>query len=243
VNKRQILSLGVTLLATITGCELWRPPVPTPDELARGLVVMYPGVYNTTTEMYGFYTGLRAAGIDQAIEVRPWSLPLINFAVPAEFLHLERPWATTEALRVAQYRRDHPGAPVTLLGYSGGAMIAILVAEELPQGSSVDRVIMMSPGVSTTYDLGLMLDHTRHGAVAYWSQNDWVTNLITFNWGALDGVFGPSAATQGFAMTDQKLTQIEWGPDLAVYGNYGGHADYLFSVDWIRDFVAPWVAR
>jgi len=113
----------------ISGCGLWSPPAATPEELSKGLVVMYPGALNTTIEMAGVYTGLREAGIDHAIEVVPWQTPMANFLMPTEFLGIQRPWARVEAARIAQYSTEQPGSPVTLLGYSGGAMMCILVAD------------------------------------------------------------------------------------------------------------------
>jgi pimeloyl-ACP methyl ester carboxylesterase len=235
-HTRYLLSAAVIL---VSGCELWRPPPATPEEMDKGLVVMYPGVLNTTTEMVGIYSGLRDAGVDYAIEVVPWEMPLANFLMPTTFLASQRPWAKDEASRIAQYSAEHPGSPVTLLGYSGGAMMCIQVAEEMPENTSVDWIIMMAPGVSTTYDLDPMLEHTARGAVVYWSAGDAFTNQITSSLGTLDGIFGPPAASFGFTTKNAKLIQIESSSAFSQDGNDGGHLGYIASASWIRDFVAP----
>lgn len=204
---------------------------------------MYPGVLNTTTEMAGTYEGLRDAGVDLAVEVVPWGIPLANFLMPADFSAYERPWAKTEASRIAQYSREHPGSPVTLLGYSGGAMICILVAEEMPDNSSVDWIIMMAPGVSPTYDLNPMLQHASLGAIVYWSSVDLLSSQITNSLGTLDGVFGPSAASVGFTTQSAKLTQIESSSTLTQDGSDGGHTSYITSASWIRDNLALWIGN
>lgn len=227
----------------VSGCGILEPSPPSDAELARGLVIMYPGALNSTFEMLGFYAGMRAAGVQQAIEIKPWAPPLLNFVIPKDFVEYERPWAREEARRIAQYQRDYPGRPVTLLGYSGGAMVCILVAEELPAGHAIDRVIMMSPGVSTTYDLEPMLANTSGSAFVYWSPLDTVVNFATSLLGTLDGFFGPSAATLGFANDNPKLQQFQFGPQFAVFGNEGEHTDYAFSIEWISRFVAPWIAH
>jgi pimeloyl-ACP methyl ester carboxylesterase len=231
-----LLSIAVILFA---GCDLWRPPPPTPEQLNQGLVVMYPGVVNTTTEMASVYAGLRDAGNEQAIEVVPWEMPFANFLMPTEFLASQRPWAKDEASRIAQYSAEHPGSPVTLLGFSGGAMMCILVAEEMPENTSVDWIIMMAPGVSPSYDLNPMLERTNRGAVVYWSAIDSFCSQITVSLGTLDGVFGPSAASFGFTTKSLKLTQIEWSSAFSQAGNDGGHTGSIASSSWIRDFVAP----
>ncbi|HWL95396.1 MAG TPA: hypothetical protein VNT79_17890 [Phycisphaerae bacterium] len=235
--------LVATLVTLGTACDVWEPPAPTADELNRGLIVLYPGALNTRSEMLGFYSGLRAAGIDQAIEVRPWAPPLLNFFIPTEFLEYERPWAREEAARLAAHRAANPGSPVTLLGFSGGAMVCVLVGEEMPAGEQIDRIILMSPGISTAYDLTRMLENTTDGAYVYWSAKDTVINFTTHWLGTLDGVFGPAAAAFGFEMEHPKLRQVSWSPALALFGNNGEHNDYAFSVEWIREFVAPWVAH
>ncbi len=237
---RLVLSAAFIL---VSGCELWRPPMATPEELNKGLVVMYPGALNTTTEMVGVHEGLRDAGIDHAIEVVQWGMPLANFLIPTTFLAAQRPWAKIEANRIARYSAEHPGSPVTLLGFSGGAMMCILVAEAMPENTSVDWVIMLGPGVSPTYDLDPMLKCTTRGAVVYWSPIDFLSSQVTVALGTLDGVFGPSAATFGFTARNAKLTQIEWSSANLQNGNDGGHTGYISSASWIRDFVAPGIVN
>lgn len=232
-----VFLLSISLILH-SACQGWTPPAATPEELDKGLVVMYPGVVNTTTELATVYVGLRDAKIDCAIEVVPWAIPMINFFMPTDFLRLQRPWAIVEANRIARYFDAHPGSPVTLLGYSGGAMMCILVAEELPENASVDWIIMMAPGVSTTYDLKPMLERTVRGAIVFWSASDTLTSQITMAWGTLDGLFVPAAAGFGFASKHPKLTQIEWAPG-RLDGNDGGHSGYISSASWIRDIVAP----
>lgn len=241
LSRNSVTAALLFFAGLAVGCDVWIPPTPSAAELDRGLIVLYPGAMNTRTEMIGFYYGLRAAGIDQAIEVRPWALPLLNFVIPTQFLEFQRPWAVEEAARIAAYRAQHPNGRVTLLGFSGGAMICALVAEEMPPGSMIDQIIMMSPGISTRYDLGPMLANTSDGAIVYWSPRDTVINFTTQWLGTLDGVFGPSAAGFGFEMQHPKLTQVSFGPPLAIFGNTGQHTDYTFSVEWIEAIVAPWI--
>ena len=233
---------AVVVLPTLAGCNPWQAPEPTAGELDAGLVVLYPGAYNSQWEMSGFYEGLRAAGRGQAIHVAQWAGHLEQWLALAGFFEMVRDWAKAEAARIAGYKAEHPGAPVTLISYSGGAMMAILVTEQMPEGTEIDRVILMSPGVSRHYDLGAMLARTVDGAVAYWSPVDDFAIGLVQSLGTVDGEFAEPAASFGFAATHDKLVQVRWEPEMAQYGNFGGHMDYLFLVPWIRDYVAPWVA-
>lgn len=203
---------------------------------------MYPGSTNTHTEMQGFYIGLRDAHVDQAIEVVPWSLPMAHFFNPDGFVDSNRPWARAEAARIAAYQDAHPGAPVTLLGFSGGSMAAIMVSEELAPERSVTCVIMLTPAVSRHYDLTAMLERVSSGAIVYWSPRDQVANAIVGMLGTVDGVFSEPAASHGFAMAHPKLTQIPWDESMAAgYQQNGDHLDFFWNLAWIRDYVGPWV--
>ncbi len=234
---------GLPLVACANpGCDTWIPPAPTAEELARGLVVLYPGSTNTRTEMQGFYIGLRDAHVNQAIEVVPWSLPLEHFFNPSGFVEQNRPWAAAEAARIVAYQDAHPGAPVTLLGFSGGSMTAIMVTESMPAGRGVDCVIMLTPAVSRHYDLAHMLDRVTGGAIVYWSPRDQIADALVEALGTVDGAFSDAAATYGFASTDDRLTQIAWDPSMAAaYGQNGDHLDFFWNIAWIRDYVGPWV--
>lgn len=238
-----VVYLGILWLPAVMGCDVWQPPVPSADEYDRGLVVMYPGTTNTRTEMIGFYSALRASGLDMAIEVVPWSFPLLRLAYPDTFFDDQRSWAMEEALRILEFRTRHPSAPVTLFGFSGGAMMAIMVAEELPEAVAVDRVILLSAGVSSRYDLTNMLEKSTGGAFAYWSSRDTFSLGLAQSFGTVDGDYQSPAAVFGFDLTHPMLTQLSWDESMRNdFGNNGDHFDYFLNSAWIQRYVAPWVA-
>lgn len=221
---------------------LWEMPATTPEELERGLVVFYPGSYNSEWEMRSFHKGLRAAGVDHAIELVHWSSPLEAFFVPQGFLDRTGAHARAEAQRIAEYRAAHPAAPVTLLGFSAGSAMAVMVAEELPEGSTVDSLILVGPGLSRYYELGPALENTSQHIAVYWSATDDLAMFFVETFGTVDGEYAESAATFGFATEHERLIQLSWEPEMAVYGGRGDHTDFMFLEDWIRDYLAPWVA-
>ncbi|HKQ46510.1 MAG TPA: hypothetical protein VJZ71_00390 [Phycisphaerae bacterium] len=240
--SRTLKSLCI-IFVFLSGCDVWRPPTPTEAELDKGLVVMYPGSFNTTIEMLGFYEGLRQGGVDEAIELVQWAAFLDHYYDPtgAQVRNDER--ARQEAARFAAYKQAHPDRPVTLLGYSGGAWFAILVAERMPEGTQVDRLILMSAAMHRSYDVSAALAGTREEIVLFWSPRDQFTQDRGVEENLADSTHGPPAASFGFDMQDERLMQIEYDPAWEQYGHYGEHADYLPLVGWIGQFVAPWVAK
>lgn len=241
-TRRYGAGILLTVILALTGCELWRPPPVTSEELGRGLVVLYPGSFNTTSELIGFYFGLREGGVDHAIEVVQWALSLDHIIDPAGAQVRTHQRAAAEAERIFAYKQAHPGRPVTLLGYSAGCWFATLTAERMPPNCPVDRVIMMSPAFDKKYDLTAALANTRLGIVSFWSAKDLFTLDIRDTFNLADSTRFDPAATFSFDMDDPALVQVAYDPAWADFGHYGGHADYLFLVGWLSEFVAPWVA-
>lgn len=229
----------------VAGCgDVWTDPLSTPLQYDKGLIVMYPGALVSDSEMLGFWTGLRFAGIDQAIEVQQWTPPLSNEIDPIGTYQLNRETAVVEAGRIADYVRAHPHAPVTLFGYSAGSMYAMMVAAELPADAPVDQLILLSSSVSHKYDIAPALNRSRGGAVAYWSPNEFTIRLLLALIGNTDLTRDPAAAYTGFDSNDARLTQICWTPDMLLrYGHIGEHSAYIFNLGWIIDYLAPHVPR
>jgi pimeloyl-ACP methyl ester carboxylesterase len=245
VDTRSIIhAAAFAALVILTGCEIWAPPTPTDTEQSLGLIVMYPGDDGGSTEMIGFYTGLREAGVNQAIESTRWTLPWESSLARPAFWEKFPDWARQEAERIAAYQLAHPGAPITLLGYSGGCMAAIMVAAQMPEGSAVDRVLLLSPGVSPDYDLQPTLAKVRDRVIVYWSPKEvQLGGALLQVLGTVDGNYTQAAAFTGFNQTDPKLEQIEWSEEMAAFGNNGDHLDYFWNVPWIRQYVTQWIAQ
>lgn len=216
------------------------PSEPPPAELDRGLIIFYAGASSVPEEEILWFIALRAAGIDQAIQGIAWGIPYDNYN-NAILTDRARAFAVTEAARLAQYMDDYPGRPVTLMGYSAGALVAAFVAEQMPADHPIDRFVMVSPDASPDYDLTAALDHTRLGGVSFWSPIDDQISALTVGLGTLDGFVGIPAATAGFRVTDPRLTQISWSPEMLLYGHLGKHFDYVLNPVWFAHFVSPWV--
>ena len=128
-----------------------------------------------------------------------------------------------------------------LIGVSGGAMAAIMVAEALPDGALLNRAVLIGPDVSRDYDLSRMLDHAARGAVCYFSPFDGFDFWAALTFETFDTVRAEPAATFGFDSDDPRLVQFHWTPNMLAYGSIGQHLDYALLPEWVRDFIAPFV--
>lgn len=228
-------------LIPASSCNVWAPPPPAADALERGLVIMYPGAFNSDIELSQFYQAFETSKIPYAVEIKVWGTTERQILDPYGAYEEMRQTAIGESARIAEYRHNNPELPIILLGYSAGAGTAMLAAENLPDDVKITRVIMLSPSVSRGYDVTKMLDHTTHGAVAYSSGQDWFVNFAMNVIGNNDLVWGDTAATFGFDSTDERLIQFRWDPAMLLYGNAGGHWDYFLNRLWITDHVLPWI--
>lgn len=202
---------------------------------------MYPGALASDSEMLGFYATFRLVGIDQAIEVPQWTTP-VSFGIDPVATYAQiKIDAAAEAERIEDYIRAHPDSPVTLFGFSAGSMFALMVAEALPDDAPVDMIILISSSVSHKYDVGPALDHSRGGAVAYWSPLENTLRIWMALLGTTDQTHDDAAAYRGFDSKDPRLVQIEWTPDMLRYWQPGEHSAYLFNLGWILDYIVPHV--
>jgi pimeloyl-ACP methyl ester carboxylesterase len=245
MSTRTLRALVLFVGLHAVGCnalDIGRPPPPTAEEYGRGLIVFYPGSSNMYIESIGFYNAFKEAGVDQAIEVVPWSGFLTHQVFPETEVPAILEFARQEAARLAEYIRDHPKCPVTILTYSGGALMALETAAAMPADTPVDRVITMSPGLWRDYDLGRALDGTTQGVLYYWSPQEENVELVAAVFGTADGHFEMAAAGFGFSYQDPRLIEVVWTPEMAALGNNGGHLDYIVNIEFIKAVVVPWLA-
>jgi len=201
---------------------------------------MYPGASSVPGELTAWVAGLQLAGVTSEIEVIAWGTPGQNLS-NATLYELNHTWSVSESARLKDLIDEHPDEPMTVIGYSAGAAIAIWTTESLPAGYAVDRVVLLGADLSPGYDLTQMLDHTRDGGMHYVSPNDVSLAALTFLFGTMDQFFGDPAGHVGFTSTDSRFKQILWTSEMTRYGDFGSHYDYLFSVGFARDILAAWV--
>ncbi len=150
------------------------------------------------------------------------------------------------ANEVCSYHAAHPEIPIYLVGHSAGSAVVLAALENLPPGV-VDRALLLSPSLSTTYDLRQALSAAQRGIYVYYSTHDyWYLGLITGVLGTSDRRWTASSGRYGFEVQDQcagvnwygKLYQRSWQPPDAKLGNYGGHYGN-YQPEFLRAYIIP----
>jgi hypothetical protein len=245
-----------TLILAITGMTAWGLGAPhlfaaKPEATApRGLVVVVGGV----------------GGIDIVGCAAQWALPRAGIPHEVVDFYWTHGWGqvfkdlqdTQHCLRKADELACYlscrkffePDLPIYLVGKSGGAGLVLAAAEQLPP-ATLERIILLSPAVSPSYDLRPALCATKRELVSFYSPFDrLVLGWGTSHFGTEDRYYGPSAGLWGFRVPSQlpaadrplydRLVQLPWRPGMIKEGYLGGHFGTSFP-SFVAKEVAPWL--
>jgi len=225
-----------------------------PERADKGYTIILPGVEGTSYRNIGIARGLVEGGHSAAIEVRDWTTghwPLFVYHLMA--LERNKEQAGKIAEQILTYQAQYPGRPVTLIGHSGGAAMAVLVLEALPEGRNVDQVVLLAAAISPNHDLTTALSHTERGIVNFYSWGD-VPHLVvgTLALGTIDRRHTVSAGASGFGVPDAvdddgrelyatRLHQVPYRLAMLKSLNAGGHTgptNHKFVAEWVAPRLA-----
>jgi pimeloyl-ACP methyl ester carboxylesterase len=225
-----------------------------PERADQGYTIVLPGVEGTSLQNINIARGLVDAGHPAAIEVRDWttgSRALFVYHLVA--LERNRKQAQAIAAQIVAYQDQYPERPVTLIGHSGGAALAVLVLEALPPERSVSRAILLAAAISPDHDLSVALARTELGIVNFHSWGD-VAHLVagTSVLGTVDRQHSVSAGASGFHTPEHltaperdlyatRLVQIPYRLEMLKTFNMGGHltpTNRKFVAEWVAPYVA-----
>jgi hypothetical protein len=154
------------------------------------------------------------------------------------------------AREARQWQTRYAGSRICFVGQSAGCAVLLLAAEAMP-ASSVDRVVLLAPSVSSRYDLRPALRATREGIDVFYSERDWfVLGLGMAFSGTTDGQLPPVAGRVGFRHTvanagDEalyaRLRQHRWTPEEERAGRTSGHYGALED-EHVRARILPMLA-
>jgi pimeloyl-ACP methyl ester carboxylesterase len=200
----------------------------------------------------GVRQGLVDAGYDGAGEMFTWQTGLGVGADQIASESYKRGKARQLAKRIDEYQREHPNAPVTLIGLSAGTVIAVYALEELPEGASVDTVILLAGSLSADYKLTNALQRVRGKLYSFSSEKDAMLRFLLPLAGTADrargtnatiglaGVRMPSDPSAETRLQYQKLVEVPWNDEFKDYGHYGGHTDPVKAA-FVQAVLAPLV--
>jgi pimeloyl-ACP methyl ester carboxylesterase len=237
------------LLALLPGCAGLPSPIEScvPPTTASGIVLVVDGAGG-----YQHAPRAIAAAVDDLhlpLYVRSYDWthgwgPGLADVVDHEYLLCQGRWLAEE---ICRYRRAQPAVPIYLVGYSAGSAVALAAAEALPS-ATLERIVLLAPAVSSSYDLRRALASTRGGLDAFTSVRDrFYLGLGTAVVGTADGKreapagrvgFCPPVPLPGEGALAAKLRQHPWDCSVAWTGNEGGHTGSLRPA-YLRAFVVP----
>ncbi len=194
------------------------------------------------------YDGLRAAGVGAEIRAFDWDRGAAFLDNLTDYQgNLQH--AAAIADEIVEFERRRPGAPVDVVGYSGGGGLAILAVEALPQQVRVRNVLLVQAAISPDYDLTSVLSHIDGRLVNFYCPTDWVIlGLGTQVFGTIDRTYTKSAGKDGFdverAAPDRqlrgKIEQVRWTLEMLRSGHAGNHTGILMQ-QWNQRYLAPYL--
>ena len=233
----QALWAALILVVLSAGCSQHQAAVD-PQPEPPGRVVMLPGVINLTAHLDGLAELVREAHPQWEIDLRRWG-PAFLSLYNLHAYQRNRRTAATRAAELAAYRRQNPEATICVVGYSGGAAMAVFIVEALPDDVMIDRLLLVAPAISPDYPLvERVLPHVREFVVNCASRLDRQVSWGTRVFGTMDRVKTVSAGHCGFEIEHPKLVQIFWDEAMRREGHFGNHLSYV-SRAWQRKHLLP----
>jgi pimeloyl-ACP methyl ester carboxylesterase len=224
------------------------PPEASGEGEGAGLVLVADGVGGLNLLGTALRYVLPPSGAPHALRVVSWGHGFGRWHSDLTNVENHTTQASAIAAEVAAFRTRKPGAPVFLVGKSGGTGVVVKALEGLPEGS-VEATVLIAPAISPGYDLTRALRAVRREVVVFWSPLDvFVLGLGTRIFGTIDRVKAVSAGLVGFrppqALDEAggaqyaKLRQVRWHPRMAPTGYLGGHVG-PDSPAFLRKYVVP----
>jgi hypothetical protein len=232
-------------------------PVPAPTVIefhnpadANFVLLHLPGVSGYMPVDRTLLAGLKLGlGTDRGLTARMTVLEWSNYDRGLGALMNERAnriQASRVAAAIVAARRAHPDLPIAITAHSGGAGVLLWALEQLPEGTQVDRIVLLAPAVSPNYDLSAALRRVR-GECAVLSSPDDTVLKMTRAFGTLDRKYVTSAGVDGFVVPERyrddpgeyrKLLPIPYRAEFVRYDNFGDHVGAL-SRAFARQILAP----
>jgi hypothetical protein len=251
-------ALGLLLIALSVGCaskSTWDGQVQADrkERLTRGCVFYFDGAGGGTKKSNyagGVVEGMLEAGYKGAGELVSWETGRGLIADQNASVAYKREKAAEGAAKIQNYRKNHPGAPVNLLGFSAGTAEAIFALEVLPETEPVDHVVLLGTSISHDYDLTEALKRVKNKLYIFTSPYDRMLGTLMPLSGTADRKFDdPGAGIKGFVLPAgasaatrklyaDKIVTIPYSKDFRKDQDKGRHFDNV-KMEFIRDEVAP----
>jgi pimeloyl-ACP methyl ester carboxylesterase len=220
-----------------------------PDRLDRGYTIVLPGIWGSQPVDYGIVMGLKDGDVQSAVELHDWTAGALRLVYNLRAIDHNQGEARKIAAKIVAYQDRYPGRPVHLVGYSGGAGMAVLTLEALPADRPVTDAILLAPTLASDYDLRPAMRHTTHGIRNFYSPLDVpILMVLSTAFGTTEGRHTAAAGAIGFQTPggsnaderldyEKRVPQQAYNLNMLMDGHGGGHFGWAN-----RTFVARHVA-
>ena len=243
-----VVAGAVLVLPACSAIPSHEPPKPLPPVPPHHVLIVADGAGNFQA---------CSATVRETALADGWPLDVATFDWSHGYLRvfadqLDYTWARERGRDLAglvrAQRQARPDLPVSLLGHSAGCAVVLAAAGELPP-DTLERIVLLAPSVTSTYDVRPALRAARDGMDVFYSRADrlWLGAGAAFVGLSDDPNVARAAGRFGFepvtiAPEDQplyaKLRQYEWNPAMERVGNDGGHFG-AYAPEHLRRFVLP----
>jgi pimeloyl-ACP methyl ester carboxylesterase len=243
---RWIINLSIAAVVLIGSVTLRAEQAPT-----AGTIIVLGGVGGLDPLQACAPWTLPRAGVPHQIEIFNWTHGKCRPLRDLQDVRYLLAQADRLVERVRDLQTSQPERPIYLLGHSAGAAIILAAAEKLPP-ASIERIVLLAPAVSPTYDLRPALRVSRRELVSFNSTFDrvcldWCTSLF----GTADRVYGPAAGLDGFREPDgldsegqrlyhEQLVQKPWRLEMLFQCTDGLHNGSCMPI-YLAHHIAPWL--
>ena len=253
-----ICAFGLLLTGSLTGCS--STPISDlnyrsdrKERLTHGCIFYFDGAGGGTKKSNyagGVVQGMLAAGYRGAGELVPWETGKGLMKDQDASVAYKRSRAMAGSAGIRNYQKEHPGAPVNLLGFSAGTAEAIFALEVLPETAPVDHVVLLGTSISRDYDMTEALKRVKNKLYIITSTHDRMVGTMMKFSGSADRKFhDPGAGIKGFVLPAgasaatrqlyaEKIVTIPYSDEFLKDGDKGHHFDNV-KMEFIRDHVAP----
>jgi pimeloyl-ACP methyl ester carboxylesterase len=226
------------------------PRLALPERLDRGYTIVLPGIWGSQPVDYGIVMGLQDGNVQSAIELHDWTAGLLRLVYNLRALEHNQGEARKIAAKIIAYQDRYPGRPVHLVGYSGGAGVAVLTLEALPADRKVTDAILLAPTLASDYDLRPAISHTTHGIRNFYSPFDVpILMVLSTAFGTTEGRHTPAAGAIGFQAPansgpderkqyEAHVPQKSYNLAMLMDGHGGGHFGWA-NRTFVSRHVAP----
>jgi hypothetical protein len=245
MTRRLAAACIVAMMTLAMGCGMNPVKRPAAQLEPKPYLLHLPGITGGFWLHDSYCRALNSGGFDAETGIYDWTGS--RFAIAAL---TQRERNLLEADKVARLitrkYRAAPERPLYLSCESGGAGVAVWALERLPEDVQVEAAVLVSPALSTEYDLSAALRHVRRRMLVFPSRSDGlILGFGTLFFGTMDRKHDKSAGLDGFtrpasadAAQYDKLEQFHYrGKMLFTYGNSGGHAWAMYP-----HFASAWLA-